>query len=195
MAKIFGILIGAILVNNYIFARFLGLCPFFGVTTKTETSIGMGLAVTFVVVVASIVTWIIQYQVLERFHIEYLQTIVFILVIASLVQFVEMALKKLSPSLYTAMGIFLPLITTNCMVLGVAVLNITEGYNLIETIVNSLGAALGFFLALMLLSTLREQLEIHDVPKSLRGVPISYIASGLMALAFTGFAGITSALM
>ena len=195
MGRIFGILIAAILVNNYIFARFLGLCPFFGVTTKTETSIGMGLAVTFVVVVASIITYLINYQVLDRFGLEYLQTIVFILVIASLVQFVEMALKKLSPSLYTAMGVFLPLITTNCMVMGVALLNITEGFNLIETIVNSLGAALGFFLALMMLSTLREQLEIHEVPDAFKGIPISMIAAGLMALAFTGFAGITSALM
>lgn len=190
MKTIITILVSTILVDNYIFAKFLGICPFLGVSSKTETATGMGLAVTFVVVLASIITWLLQTLVLDQFGIEYLQTIVFILVIASLVQFVEMAIKKLSPSLYTAMGVFLPLITTNCMVLGVAVLNITQEYNLFETIINGLGASLGFFLALMLMACLREQLELADVPKSLQGVPIALISAGLMALAFSGFAGL-----
>ncbi len=190
MEKILTILISTILVDNYVFAKFLGICPFLGVSSKTETATGMGIAVTFVVVLASIITWVLQKFVLDAFGIEYLQTIVFILVIASLVQFVEMAIKKLSPSLYSAMGVFLPLITTNCMVLGVAVLNITEGYNLIETIFNGLGASLGFFLALILLAALREKMELAIVPKALEGVPLALISSGLMAIAFSGFAGL-----
>lgn len=190
MGKIITILVSTILVDNYVFAKFLGICPFLGVSSKTETASGMGIAVTFVVVLASIITYLLQKYVLERFGIEYLQTIAFILVIASLVQFVEMAIKKLSPSLYSAMGVFLPLITTNCMVLGVAVLNVTEGYNLFETIISGLGASLGFFLALMLIASLREQLELADVPKALEGVPIALIAAGLMAIAFSGFAGL-----
>lgn len=190
MGKIITILVSTILVDNYIFAKFLGICPFLGVSSKTETATGMGIAVTFVVVLASIITWVLQKFLLDYFGIQYLQTILFILVIASLVQFVEMAIKKLSPSLYTAMGVFLPLITTNCMVLGVAVLNITEGYNLFETILNGLGASLGFFLALMLMACLREQLELADVPKALQGVPIALISAGLMAIAFSGFAGL-----
>jgi electron transport complex protein RnfA len=190
METIITILVSTILVDNYVFAKFLGICPFLGVSSKTETATGMGIAVTFVVVLASAITWVLQHYVLNEFHIEYLQTITFILVIASLVQFVEMAIKKLSPSLYTAMGVFLPLITTNCMVLGVAVLNITEDYNLFETLINGLGASLGFFLALLLISTLREELELADVPKILEGVPIALIAAGLMAIAFSGFAGL-----
>lgn len=190
METIITILVSTILVDNYVFAKFLGICPFLGVSSKTETATGMGIAVTFVVMLASIITWVLQYYVLEMFNIQYLQTIVFILVIASLVQFVEMAIRKLSPSLYTAMGVFLPLITTNCMVFGVAVLNITQGYNLLETILNGLGASIGFFLALMLIACLREQLELADVPKHLQGVPIALIAAGLMAIAFSGFAGL-----
>lgn len=190
METIITILVSTILVDNYVFAKFLGICPFLGVSSKTETATGMGIAVTFVVVLASIITWVLQYYVLEMFNIQYLQTIVFILVIASLVQFVEMAIRKLSPSLYTAMGVFLPLITTNCMVFGVAVLNITQGYNLLETILNGLGASIGFFLALILIACLREQLELADVPKHLQGVPIALIAAGLMAIAFSGFAGL-----
>lgn len=190
METIITILVSTILVDNYVFAKFLGICPFLGVSSKTETATGMGIAVTFVVILASIITWVLQYYVLEMFNIQYLQTIVFILVIASLVQFVEMAIRKLSPSLYTAMGVFLPLITTNCMVLGVAVLNITQGYNLLETILNGLGASIGFFLALILIACLREQLELADVPKHLQGVPIALIAAGLMAIAFSGFAGL-----
>lgn len=190
MANIFTILISTIFVNNYVFARFLGICPFLGVSNKMETATGMGIAVTFVTTLSSIITYIIQRYVLDTFSLEYLQTIVFILVIASLVQFVEMVIKKISPALYEAMGVFLPLITTNCMVLGVAILNIEEGYTLVETITNAVGASLGFFLALVLLAGLRERLEIADVPEVLRGFPITMVATGLMAIAFFGFAGL-----
>lgn len=188
--KIITILISTILVNNYVFAQFLGICPFLGVSSKTETATGMGVAVTFVVVLASIITWCIQKFILDVYHLEYLQTIVFILVIASLVQFVEMVIKKISPALYTAMGVFLPLITTNCVVLGVTVLNIQNGYGIIETIFSGLGASLGFSMALILMSSLREKLALGDVPKPLQGVPIALISAGLMALAFSGFGGL-----
>ena len=190
MSTILTILISTILVNNYIFAKFLGICPFLGVSSKTETAKGMGVAVTFVVVIASAVTWLLQRFVLDAFGLEYLQTIVFILVIASLVQFVEMFIKKSSPSLYSAMGVFLPLITTNCMVLGVTVLNIQSDFNLFEAIINGLGASLGFTLALLLLSALRERMEIMPIPKPLQGVPIALISAGLMAIAFMGFQGL-----
>lgn len=188
--KIITILISTILVNNYVFAQFLGICPFLGVSSKTETATGMGIAVTFVVVLASIITWCIQKFILDVYHLEYLQTIVFILVIASLVQFVEMVIKKISPALYTAMGVFLPLITTNCVVLGVTVLNIQNGYGIIETIFSGLGASIGFAMALILMSSLREKLALGDVPKPLQGVPIALISAGLMALAFSGFGGL-----
>lgn len=188
--KIITILISTILVNNYVFAQFLGICPFLGVSSKTETATGMGVAVTFVVVLASIITWCLQKFILDVYHLEYLQTIVFILVIASLVQFVEMVIKKISPALYTAMGVFLPLITTNCVVLGVTVLNIQNGYGIIETIFSGLGASLGFAMALILMSSLREKLALGDVPKPLQGVPIALISAGLMALAFSGFGGL-----
>ena len=190
MSTILTILISTILVNNYIFAKFLGICPFLGVSSKTETAKGMGVAVTFVAVIASAVTWLLQRFVLDAFGLEYLQTIVFILVIASLVQFVEMFIKKSSPSLYSAMGVFLPLITTNCMVLGVTVLNIQSDFNLFEAIINGLGASLGFTLALLLLSALRERMEIMPIPKPLQGVPIALISAGLMAIAFMGFQGL-----
>ena len=190
MSTIITILISTILVNNYVFAKFLGICPFLGVSSKTETATGMGVAVTFVVVIASAVTWLLQHFVLNVFGLEYLQTIVFILVIASLVQFVEMFIKKSSPSLYSAMGVFLPLITTNCMVLGVTVLNIQSDFNLFEAIINGLGASIGFTLALLLLSALRERMEIMPIPKPLQGVPIALISAGLMALAFMGFQGL-----
>ncbi|MDQ0507656.1 Electron transport complex protein rnfA [Aedoeadaptatus ivorii] len=190
MNSILTILISTILVNNYIFARFLGICPFLGVSSKTETATGMGIAVTFVVVIASAVTWLLQRFVLDAFGLGYLQTIVFILVIASLVQFVEMFIKKSSPALYSAMGVFLPLITTNCMVLGVTVLNVQSEYNLFEAIISGLGASLGFTLALLLLSALRERMEIMPIPKPLQGVPIALISAGLMAIAFMGFQGL-----
>lgn len=188
--KIIIILISTILVNNYVFAQFLGICPFLGVSSKTETAIGMGIAVTFVVVLASAITWCIQVFVLDKFGLEYLQTIAFILVIASLVQFVELFIKKSSPSLYQAMGVYLPLITTNCMVLGVTVLNVQEGYNLIETVFSGFGASVGFTLALILISAVREKLALSDVPKALQGVPIALVSAGLMALAFSGFGGL-----
>ncbi|MDD2446659.1 MAG: electron transport complex subunit RsxA [Tissierellia bacterium] len=190
MSSIFTILISTILVNNYVFAKFLGICPFLGVSGKMETATGMGVAVTFVTTLAGIVTYILQKYVLDSLGLGYLQTIVFILVIASLVQFVEMAIKKMSPTLYNALGVYLPLITTNCIVLGVSILNIQEGYTLIETITSSVGAALGFFLALVLMAGLREKLELADIPEALEGFPITLIATGLMSIAFSGFAGL-----
>ena len=190
LGKLITILISTILVNNYVFAQFLGICPFLGVSSKTETATGMGVAVTFVVVIASIITWLLQTYILNVFHLEYLQTIVFILVIASLVQFGEMVIKKTSPGLYTAMGVYLPLITTNCVVLGVTVLNIQNKYNIIETIFSGFGASVGFALALILMSALREKLAIGNVPKGLQGVPIALVSAGLMALAFSGFGGL-----
>lgn len=188
--SIFVILIGTILVNNYVFAQFLGICPFLGVSSKVETSVGMSIAVTFVVVFASAITWVLQRFILDVLSLEYLQTIVFILVIASLVQFVEMVIKKMSPALYTAMGVYLPLITTNCVVLGVTVLNIQNDYGFIETLFSGLGASIGFGLALVLIAAVRERLEIVDLPKPLQGVPIALISAGLMAMAFGGFAGL-----
>ncbi len=190
LKSIFIILVSTILVNNYVFAQFLGVCPFLGVSAKVDTAIGMGIAVTFVVVLASALTWMIQIFILNPLNIAYLQTIAFILVIASLVQFVEMFIKKASPALYTAMGVYLPLITTNCVVLGVAVLNIQKEYNLIETIFSGFGASVGFTLALLFMSCLREKLAIGSVPKALQGVPIALVSAGLMALAFSGFGGL-----
>lgn len=188
--NIFTILISTIFVNNYVFARFLGICPYLGVSNKTETATGMSLAVTFVVTLSSIITWVIQKYILDIFGLQYLQTIVFILVIAALVQLVEMFLKKSSPNLYQALGVYLPLITTNCIVLGVAILNIEEGYNLIETIFNSLGASIGFAIALLLVAGVREKFELADIPKPLQGFPIGLIAAGLMSIAFLGFNGL-----
>lgn len=190
MGTIFKILISTIFVNNYVFAQFLGICPFLGVSSKVETATGMSVAVTFVVTLASIITHYVQILLLNPFNLGYLQTIVFILIIASLVQFVEMVIKKISPALYGAMGVFLPLITTNCMVLGVAILNIQSEYNIFEVITNAIGASLGFGLALILLSSLREKLELVDVPEPLKGMPLALIAAGLMSIAFMGFSGL-----
>ncbi|WP_215492533.1 electron transport complex subunit RsxA [Fenollaria sporofastidiosus] len=190
MGTIFKILISTIFVNNYVFAQFLGICPFLGVSSKVETATGMSVAVTFVVTLASIITYYVQKLLLDPFNLGYLQTIVFILIIASLVQFVEMVIKKISPALYGAMGVFLPLITTNCMVLGVAILNIQSGYSIFEVITNAIGASLGFGLALILLSSLREKLELVDVPEPLKGMPLALIAAGLMSIAFMGFSGL-----
>lgn len=187
--SILTILVSTILVNNYVFARFLGICPFLGVSNKMETSTGMGMAVTFVVTLSSIITYFIQ-GILVNLGVEYLQTIVFILVIATLVQFVELVVRKISPSLYNALGVYLPLITTNCIVLGVAILNIQEGYNLLQTIVNAVGSSLGFTLALVLIAGIREQLELADVPQALKGFPIALITAGLMSIAFLGFNGL-----
>ena len=188
--SLFTILISTIFVNNYVFARFLGICPFLGVSKKTDTAFGMGVAVTFVITLSSIITYFIQKGILDTLKLGYLQTIVFILVIATLVQFVEMVMKKTSPTLYNALGVYLPLITTNCVVLGVAILNIQEGYTLIQTIINSIGASIGFTLALVLMAGVREQLDLADVPEALDGFPIALIASGLMSIAFLGFNGL-----
>ena len=186
----FAIIIGAIFVNNVVFAQFLGICPFLGVSSKVDTSIGMGAAVTFVMALASIVAWSIQEFILVPFQIEYMQTIVFILVIAALVQMVEIILKKVSPSLYQALGIFLPLITTNCAVLGVALLMVQKEYGLLEGLVYSVSTALGFAIALVLFAGMRERLEFEEVPKAFQGVPIALITAALLAMAFMGFSGL-----
>ena len=188
--RLFSIFISAFLVNNFVLAKFLGICSFLGVSKKTETAKGMGLAVIFVMFLASFMTFIV-YKVLAFFNITYLSTLAFVLVIAALVQFVEMVIKKTQPSLYKALGIFLPLITTNCAVLGMAVINIGEEYTLIESLVNALGASFGFMLAIVLLSGLRERMEDNDnMPLAFKGLPISLVTAGLMAIAFLGFSGL-----
>lgn len=190
MADLLLILVGAVFVNNFVLARFLGICPFLGVSKKVETALGMGMAVTFVMTIAAVVTWFVQYFVLIPFGIEYLQTIAFILIIASLVQMVEMVVQKTSPALYQSLGIYLPLITTNCAVLGLAVLNIQKGYSFVESIVFAIGAALGFTLAMVLFAGLRERLDLCPVPRSFRGTAIALVTAGLLSLAFMGFAGL-----
>ena len=184
------IMLSSILVNNFVLSRFLGICPFLGVSKKVETALGMGMAVTFVMVLASIFTYLIQKLIIVNLGIEYMQTIAFILVIASLVQFVEMVIQKTSPTLYQALGVYLPLITTNCAVLGVAILNIQSEYNLIETIFNGFAAAVGFTLAIVLFAGIRERLEISDIPEIFQGFPIALISAGLMSIAFLGFSGL-----
>ena len=188
--SLFAIVIGAIFVNNVVLSQFLGICPFLGVSSKVNTSLGMGMAVTFVMALASIVTWCLQTYVLVPFGIEYMQTIVFILVIAALVQMVEIVLKKVSPALYQALGIFLPLITTNCAVLGVAILMVQKDMDLLTGVIYSVATALGFALALVLFAGIRERLEVEDVPSSFRGVPIALVTAGLLAMAFMGFANV-----
>ncbi len=184
------IVIGSILVNNYVMSQFLGICPFLGVSKKVETAMGMGMAVTFVMGLASLFAYFIQAYVLVPLHLEYMQTIAFILVIAVLVQIVEIALKKISPSLYQALGVYLPLITTNCAVLGMALLNAREGYNLLESVVNGVGSALGFTLAIVLFASIRERLASSNMPKWMDGFPGALITAGLMSLAFQGFSGL-----
>ena len=184
------LIISAVFVNNFVLARFLGICPFLGVSKKTETAVGMSMAVVFVMTIAALATWLLQTYILIPFGIQYLQTIVFILVIASLVQLVEMVIQKVSPVLYQALGIYLPLITTNCAVLGVAVLNIQKEHTFWEAIIFAFGASLGFGLALVLFAGIRERLDLADVPKSLRGTAIALITAGLLSLAFMGFAGL-----
>ena len=186
----FVIIISSIFVNNIVLSQFLGICPFLGVSGKVSTSLGMGAAVTFVLAIASSAAYLIQYHILVPLHIEYMQTIVFILVIAALVQMVEIMLKKVSPALYQALGIFLPLITTNCAVLGVAILLVQKEYNLGEAVVYAVAVAVGFTLALVLFAGLRERLELENVPKALRGVPIALITAGILAMAFMGFSGL-----
>lgn len=182
-----GIVITFIFINNFILTQFLGLCPFIGVSKNTESAIGMGFAVTFVMAIASIVTWLVYYYILVPLNLTYLQTITFILVIASLVQFVEMVVQKISPQLYKALGIFLPLITTNCAVLGIALINVVNSYNALESFVAGTSAGLGFMLAIVLMSNIRERLDLVILPKPLRGVPSAFISGGLMALAFMAF--------
>lgn len=184
------ILISAIFVNNIVLAKFLGICPFLGVSSRVGTAAGMSAAVMFVMVLATIVTYLLQKFVLDPFHIAYMQTIVFILVIAALVQMVETILKKISPSLYQALGIFLPLITTNCAVLGIAILTIQNDYNLLEGVVFTAANAVGFGLAIIIFAGLRERVELVGVPKGMKGFPISLIMAGLLSLAFMGFSGI-----
>ena len=186
----FAIIIGAIFVNNVVLAQFLGICPFLGVSSKVETSMGMGAAVTFVMALASIVAWLIQEFILVPLDIEYMQTIVFILVIAALVQMVEIVLKKVSPSLYQALGIFLPLITTNCAVLGIAILMIQKEFSLLQGVVFNIATAIGFALALVIFAGLRERIEFEEAPKAFQGVPIALITASILAMAFMGFSGL-----
>lgn len=188
------IFISAIFVNNIVLSQFLGICPFLGVSKKVETAMGMGAAVAFVLTLATIVTFLLQHYVLVPMHIEYLQTISFILVIAALVQMVEIILKKISPSLYQALGIFLPLITTNCAVLGVAILVIQKEFSLIESVVYAFSTAIGFALALIVFAGLREQLALTNVPKGMRGMSIVLITAGLLSLAFMGFSSVDNGL-
>lgn len=190
MKELLLIAIGSALVNNVVLSQFLGLCPFLGVSKKVETSAGMGAAVIFVITIASAVTSLVYTGILVNLHLEYLQTIVFILVIAALVQFVEMFLKKSMPSLYEALGVYLPLITTNCAVLCVALTNVTKSYNFVQSVVNGIGISVGFTIAIVMLAGVREKIEHNDVPYSFQGSPIVLITSGLMAIAFFGFSGL-----
>lgn len=190
MKELLLIAIGSALVNNVVLSQFLGLCPFLGVSKKVETSAGMGAAVIFVITIASAVASLIYDNILVRFGMEYLQTIVFILVIAALVQFVEMFLKKNMVSLYQSLGVYLPLITTNCAVLGVALTNVTKGYNFIQSVVNGIGISVGFTIAIILLAGVRERIEHNDVPYNFQGSPIVLITAGLMSIAFFGFSGL-----
>jgi len=205
LKSIFVISIGSIFINNFVFSRFLGICPYIGVSKQLDSAVGMGAAVTFVMTLASTVTWLIYNYLLAPIpanifyklfslsvppDLTFLKTIAFILVIASLVQFVEMVIQKTSPALYKSLGIYLPLITTNCAILGVSLLNIDENYRFIESIVNGLSAGIGFTIALFLMAGIREKLELADIPKSMRGIPIAFIMAGLMAIAFLGFSGL-----
>ena len=188
--ELLAITLGAILANNFIFSQFLGICPFLGVSKKVDTAVGMGIAVTFVMGLASAITWAVNQFILVPFDLGYMQTVAFILVIAALVQFIEMFLQKSMPSLYTALGVYLPLITTNCAVLGVALLNMQNHYNFIESVVYGITGGLGFLLAIVLFASIRERLVFADYPKNWEGFPIALVTAGLMALAFMGFSGL-----
>ena len=190
ITSLLSISLGAILVNNFILVQFLGICPFMGVSKKMDTAVGMGFAVIFVMGLASALCYPVN-QLLVRLDLEYMQTVAFILVIAALVQFVEMFLKKSIPTLYEALGVYLPLITTNCAVLGVALLNVQENYNFIESVVYGITGGVGFLLAIVLFASIRERLEFADPPKAFRGFPIALITAGLMALSFMGFSGLS----
>ena len=186
------LIIGAIFVNNVVLAQFLGICPFLGVSKDVKSSLGMGGAVLFVMLLATMVTYLIMQYVLVPLHLEYLQTIAYILVIAGLVQMVEIVLKKIAPSLYQALGVFLPLITTNCAVLGVAILVIQKNMNFLESVIYSASIAVGFALALVIFAGIREQLELTGVPKGMKGVPIALVTAGILAMAFMGFNGLVA---
>ena len=184
------IILSSVFVDNYVLSRFLGICPFLGVSKKTDQAVGMGVAVTIVMLIATAVTWPIQYYVLDTLNLGYLQNIVFILVIATLVQMLELVLRKLSPALYKGLGVYLPLITTNCAVLGVTINNILDGYSFIESIVSSLGCGLGFLLAMVLFSGLRSRIDESNIPAPFKGLGVTLIAASFISLAFMGFAGI-----
>jgi electron transport complex protein RnfA len=190
LAKLMTIILGSIFVNNFVLSRFLGICPFLGVSKQLDSAVGMGAAVIFVMALATLGSWVVYHLLLVPLELTYLRTIAFILIIASLVQLVEMILQKFSPALYRALGIFLPLITTNCAILGVAVLNIDEKYGLGYSLANAIAAGIGFTLALILMAGLRERLDLADVPPALRGKPIAFLVAGAMSMAFLGFAGL-----
>lgn len=190
MTKLIIILLSAVFINNYILSRFLGICPFLGVSKKLDSAAGMSLAVIFVMLIATAVTWPIQMFLLNPNNLGYLQTIVFILVIAALVQLVEIVLKRFVPALHKSLGVYLPLITTNCAILGVTILNIDEGYTFVESMVNSLGSGLGFMLAMIMFSGVRSKLEGADIPKSFKGLPITLVAASITSLSFMGFGGV-----
>jgi electron transport complex protein RnfA len=189
MSEFAAIFIGMVLINNFILMRFLGLCPFFGVSKKIGSAVSMGVAVTFVMAIASIATWLIRNHILVPFDIEYMNIVIYILVIATLVQIIELFIKKTNANLYFAFGIYLPLITTNCAVLGITLINATQGYSFTGSIVAALGAGLGFTLVLAMMSGIREKLELANTPKSMRGLPIAFITATLLGLAFQGFGG------
>jgi len=184
------IVINAIFIENFVLVKFLGICPFLGVSKKTDTAVGMGMAVIFTITLSSALTWLVNNLILVPLKLEYMQTVAFILVIATLVQFVEMALQKIMPALYQALGIYLPLITTNCAVLGSALINIEKGYNFIEAVVFGFSASVGFTLAIVLFSGVRERLEFSDIPESFKGFPIALVAASLLSMAFMGFQGL-----
>jgi electron transport complex protein RnfA len=186
----FLIIIAAVLVNNYVLTKFLGICAFVGVSNKLESSVGMGMAVIFVMTIASFISWLIQNYILVPLHIEFLQTVFFILVIAALVQFIEMVIKKTSPALEAMLGIYLPLITTNCAILGVSILNISAGYTLSESIINGFSSGAGFMLAMVLMSGIRERMERADVPHFFKGAPLAFMIASLLSIAFLGFSGL-----
>ena len=188
--QLLAITLGAILANNFIFSQFLGICPFLGVSKKVDTAVGMGVAVTFVMGLASAITWLVNTFILVPLSLGYMQTVAFILVIASLVQFIEMFLQKAMPSLYTALGVYLPLITTNCAVLGVVLLNVQNSYSFISSVVYGITGGLGFLLAIVLFASIRERLVFAEYPKAFEGFPIALVTAGLMALAFMGFSGL-----
>lgn len=195
VTSLLAIALGAILTNNFILVKFLGICPFMGVSKKTDTALGMGVAVTFVMALASMVTWAVDHYILTPLDLGYMQTAAFILIIAAIVQVVEMFLKKSVPTLYQALGIYLPLITTNCAVLGVAVLNIDEKYNFGQSMINALGAGLGFLLAMVLFAGVRGRMENMDIPESFQGLPITLIAASIVSMSFMGFSGVVDGLL